>query len=246
MTDDYRLGAVECYDPRQKKTWSFKKACDIVHGIPMRLGNMCGGFPFEFAGRTWADSERLYLCGQFSDIADSRHAEAQQALCSALSGYAAKRFYRNKYRDLIRDDFPEIRLQWMLFVVWTKCLHNADFRQLLTSIPADVTLVEDTTTDHCVTAHIWGCSNPDLLLARREQEATLLPRMAHMTRKEANRRLNIEWNRLDGVGLWRGQNNMGKILMACRDALRTSTEPAIDFALLRSHPVHLFGIPVSF
>ena len=59
------LGQEEVYTANPN-VWSFKRVRDIVNGINLRLSNMAGGFPFEFNGTTWADSERLYLCGQFS------------------------------------------------------------------------------------------------------------------------------------------------------------------------------------
>lgn len=60
------LGQEEVY-PATPNVWSFKKVDDIVNGVNLRLSNMAGGFPFEFNGTTWKDSERLYLCGEYSN-----------------------------------------------------------------------------------------------------------------------------------------------------------------------------------
>lgn len=109
------LGQEEVY-PATPNVWSFKKVDDIVNGVNLRLSNMAGGFPFEFNGTTWKDSERLYLCGEYSNDTE-KHRVIQQELLDAVSGYAAKRFVKAKYRKEVRADFPTFRLQWMLFCV---------------------------------------------------------------------------------------------------------------------------------
>lgn len=38
-----------------------------------------------------------------------------------------------------------------------------------------------------------------------------------------------------------GENNLGKILLICRRALIEGTEPHIDYDLLRSKDIYLFG-----
>lgn len=48
------------------------------------------------------------------------------------------------------------------------------------------------------------------------------------------------------VGVFRGKNVMGKILMACRDALRSGSEPQIDYALLREKRINLLGHLITF
>ena len=66
-----------------------KNAEDIVNGVNLRISNMAGGFPFECNGDIWADSERLYLCGEYSHNTDE-HLSIQKELLSATSGYAAQ------------------------------------------------------------------------------------------------------------------------------------------------------------
>lgn len=84
------LGQKEVYKA-SPTIWSFKKVADIVNNINLRLSNMAGGFPFEFGGHTWKDSERLYLCGEFSAPTDE-HLMVQNALLSAtyMCRYLAK------------------------------------------------------------------------------------------------------------------------------------------------------------
>lgn len=156
------LGREERLVASQLPIWCFKKVTDIVEGIELRLSNMAGGYPFEFAGITWPSSEQLYLCGEFADI------DIQHELLSATSGYAAKRFIKAKYKKAVREDFPTFRLQWMLFVVWQKCLGSEAFRNKLLSIPEGVVLVEETTRDTGGTATVWGCKNKELVAERRK------------------------------------------------------------------------------
>ncbi len=231
------LGQEEVYRATSD-VWSFKKVSDIVNNINLRLSNMAGGFPFEFNGNMWKDSERLYLCGEFSNHTDE-HLMVQQALLKAPSGYAAKRFVKAHFHELVRDDFKTFRLQWMLFVVWQKCIGNKDFQKLLLSVPEDAVLVENTTTDRGGTAEIWGCKNMELHNARLNLETVLINRHKGHSKKEMETLINLETNKVNNVGEWRGQNNIGKILMICRDGLANGTEPDIDYELLNKAYIHI-------
>lgn len=205
------LGQDEVYNCKTQRIWAWHKVSDIVEGVELRLSNMAGGFPFEAAGRTWASSEQLYLSGEFTDPS------IQEELAKAKSGYAAKRFIKSKYKKDVRNDYPEFRLQWMLWCVWQKCIGNEAFRRLLTSIPDDVTLVEDTTTDRGGTAEIWGA------------------------KKSATRKgQDIDCHEFIG------QNNIGKILMICRRCLINGTEPEIDYTLLNSSRITIFNQVLTF
>lgn len=73
--EDIILGQIETYKA-SSMVWSFKRVDDIVHGINLKLSNMVGSFPFEYAGRVWRDSERLYLCGEFS-LNTEKHRQIQ-------------------------------------------------------------------------------------------------------------------------------------------------------------------------
>lgn len=244
MIRNISLGQEEVY-PATPNVWSFKKVDDIVNGINLRLSNMAGGFPFEFNGTTWKDSERLYLCGEYS-YKSVEHRVIQQELLDATSGYAAKRFVKAKYRKEVRADFPTFRLQWMLFCVWQKCKANRDFQNLLLSIPDDVTLVENTTTDKWESAVIWGCKNQKLHSKRVNLEKALTKRHQDLSKREMYTLINLETNKINDVGEWRGQNNIGKILMLCRDSIANATEPNIDYELLRNANIHILGKKPTF
>lgn len=64
--------------------------------------------------------------------------------------------------------------------------------------------------------------------------------------KEWRQKLNRERKKLKNIGEWKGQNNMGKILMICRDCLVVGKEPPIDYDLLRQSNIYLFGKLLTF
>lgn len=235
------LGREERLVASELPVWCFKKVTDIVEGIEMRLSNMAGGYPFEFAGVNWASSEQLYLCGEFTEEVIHRE------FLSVTSGYAAKRFIKAKYKKQVREDFPTFRLQWMLFVVWQKCLGNADFRAKLLSIPEGITLVEETTLDTGGTATVWGCKNPELI-AHRKELTDRIKRWngANVTKKALDLKINIETNKVRNIGEFVGQNNIGKILMICRRCLIEGIEPPIDRSHLNSANITIFGNHLTF
>lgn len=242
---DIVLDREEVYDPRQVNVWPFHRVDDIVEGVKLDLCNMTSCYQFECQGIKWRSSEELYLCGEFSDDTEG-HRQIQQELISAKSPYASKRFVKGKHRKQVRGDFAEFRTQWMLWVVWQKCLGNEEFRCKLLSIPDDVILVEETTTDTGGSGLIWGCANRELVKARKEKESQLREKHAHLTQKSLKSLINIEINSIRNVGLFKGQNNIGKILMICRQCLKNGTEPKMDLQLLESKAIHIFGKRFSF
>ncbi len=239
------LDKEEIYDPREQKIWCFKHVDDIVEGTLLNLGNMVSCYHFQVDKIEWRSSEELYLAGEFS-LDSEEHRMVQEALCAAKSPYAAKRFVKGKHRSLVREDFPEFRTQWMLWCVWQKCKGNEDFRKKLLSIPDDVILIEETTTDTGGTAKIWGCSNKELAAARKELKEKLTEENGHLTKKALAHLINVETNAIRNIGLFTGQNNIGKILMICKQCLQDGTEPVIDLPLLRSKHIHLLGKELQF
>ena len=238
------LGREEVYKA-SPRIWSFKYTYDIVNGMNLNLTNMVSAYPFECGGYLWKDSERLYLCGEFSENTE-RHNEIQQRLVKSVSGYAAKRFVKSPNKRLVRSDFASFRLQWMLYVVWQKCKGNADFRKLLMQVPNDVTLVENTTTDKGGSAEIWGCRNVELVDYRSSLATEITKANPTMKKKDLKRLINVETNKVNSIGEWRGQNNIGKILMICRDCIIKGTEPVINYDLLRDAQIHIFGKLLQF
>lgn len=243
------LGRVEKYDATQVRCCSFAKACDVVDGMNIRLTNMAGGHPFDFIGTTWHDSEMLYLCGEFSEDSP-HHQDIQEQIRKQTSGFAAKRFIKNKYKGLIRKDFADFRVQWMLFVVWQKCKNNTEFARLLSQISQDAVIIENTTKQRCKSKEIWGCSNYELTNYRDlvtnqvvEQAKEFNPKIS---KKSLIELVAQETGKINNIGIFTGQNNLGKILMICRECLIYGTEPPIDYTLLDSMRIYILGKRLSF
>ena len=239
------LDRVEAYNPSQVTVWPFKHVDDIVDGVKLDLCNMTSCYPFEVEGVKWRSSEELYLAGEFSNDT-AEHLTIQEELRAAKSPYAAKRFVKGKHRKEVRKDFTEFRTQWMLWCVWQKCKGNIDFRSKLLSIPDDVILVEETTTDTGGSGQIWGCSNRELVEARKALAQSIAEKHSDLTKKNLDFLINVETNAIRNVGIFRGQNNIGKILMICRDCIKRGIEPDIDLELLCSKQIFILGKQLTF
>lgn len=94
------------------------------------------------------------------------------------SGFAAKRFIKKRNSNLIRQDFADFRIQWMLYVIWQKCKGNADFANLLLQLPHDAIIIEDTTKQQGDTREVWGCTNTELAIRRAELKRKLQDRLS--------------------------------------------------------------------
>lgn len=115
---------------------------DTCQGFPIgKLANMAGGFPHSVLGHLWRSTEHLYLCGEWSNDTPE-HRAIQEDVCTATSGYAAKRYKKSKHKRHIRPDFTSFRYDWMLWCVWQKCLASESFNRLLRSVPDGSTIVE--------------------------------------------------------------------------------------------------------
>ncbi len=243
------LGRVERYDATQVHCISFSKASDIVDGINVRFTNMAKGYPFQFRGFTWHDSEMLYLCGEFSENSPL-HQTIQEQICNQTSGFASKLFVKTKYKNFIRQDFADFRIQWMLYVVWQKCKGNADFANLLLQLPHDAIIIEDTTKQHGDTKEVWGCTNTELAIRRAELKKKVTRQAKSdnpkISKAALKRIVNSETCKVNGIGTFVGQNNLGKILMICRDCLIQGVEPPIDYNLLEAKDIHILGKRISF
>ena len=235
----------EVYDPKSQNVWCFKHVDDIVEGIKLDLCNMTSCYPFTVNGFRWRSSEELYLAGEFSNDSMT-HRAIQYELRAAKSPYAAKRFVKGKHRKEVREDFPEFRTQWMLWCVWQKCKGNLDFRRKLLSIPNNVILVEETTTDTGGSGQIWGCSNRELVEARTALAQSITHKHTELNKKNLAFLINVETNAIRNIGTFEGQNNIGKILMICRDCVKRGTEPEIDLNLLRSKRIFILGKRLTF
>ena len=182
----YYLRRKESIDPTEQPTLTFSAPDSICGDFPSgKLSNYASGFPFKLFDYTWESSALIYLLGKWSDL--YKHPEKrniQEDVLTAKIEYGDIHL-KDKYDCFCRPDFVDWQHEWMTFVVWKKCVGNADFRELLLST-GDAMIVEVAENDS-----VWAAQYND-------------------------------------EGLLQGANAMGKILMLCRDALRTGIEPQFE------------------
>ena len=236
----------ETIDASSVETWSFRKAEDERDGVDIDLGNMCITYPFEVGGRLFTNSEALYICGLFSNDT-AKHREIQEKLIAAKSGYDAKKVVRQKYEDSFsRDDWQSFNVEYMKWCVWQKIKGNNDFRQLLLSIPRNAYIIENSTQQKGATALFWGMANKDLEEKRSIIEECAAYKHPTLSKKELTRLQMEERNKVNHIGMWQGVNCMGKILKYLQLCLLDSIEPKINYDLLRSKQIYLFGCLLTF
>lgn len=248
--DFYRT---EVYDCSQYEIWSFRKANDeVVVGdttIENSLGNMCGGFDCCLNGVHFHSSESAYIAGMFSNPTEE-HLSIQRELMDVVSGYGAKKDVRHKYEHLKRADWETFNVEWMKYVVWTKCLENKKFQELLMSVPEDAIIVENTSFQKAKkgkdTSLFWGAKNPKLKAAVQIIEEYIDITAWNKSPKDRERRKNQERNKIRFLGEYTGVNCMGKILKMCQISLLNNTKPKIDYFLLQSKTIYLNGKLIEF
>ena len=123
LFNDIMLGRTEMYDASKLSCWPFCRATDVRDGIPLSLGNLCKGYPFALNGHIFLTSEAAYLCGEFSDSSSKQ--SIQYSLMEEPNAFLAKKVIKRRNLKYVRQDWEEIRLQWMLYVVWQKCIGNS-------------------------------------------------------------------------------------------------------------------------
>ncbi len=235
----------ETIDATKDETWSFRKAEDERDGNKIDLGNMCISYHFDCMGHTFTNSEALYICGLFSNDT-KKHSLIQQKLIEAKSGYDAKKAVRKKYEDDAREDWNTFNVEYMKWAVWQKIKGNEDFRNTLTSIPREAYIIENSTHQTGETALFWGMSNKELEDARSTVEECVGIENPTATSKELERLQMEERNKVNHIGVWEGVNCMGKILKYLQLCLLDGKEPQIDYDLLRSKQIYLFGQLLTF
>lgn len=243
---DIDLFKEDFYDAETMKTWSFCKSEDVRENIENTLGNMCQGFPFTIEGEEWQTSESAYIAGLFSNEGDE-YITIQKELQTETNGYTAKKEIRRRYEGKYkRADWEEFNVQWMLYVVWQKCKTNKRFAELLTSIPKDAIIIENSTAQNGATSGFWGAKN-ELLQSKRDIiEQGVEIQLCNKPKSDITRKKMIERNKVNNIGVWHGINCMGKILKICQLSLLSGTEPSIDYYLLRDRHVFMLGKLLTF
>ncbi len=240
----FDLSCEEVYNASSVDCFAFRRGTDVRKGISLSLGNMVNGFPFILNGILFANSEVAYICGAFSHDTDA-HMNIQRQLVACDNGYLAKKAIRRPNESVKRADWEEFNIQWMLYVVWQKCVGNSDFARLLCSLPSDSVIIEDSTYQNGPTATVWGTRNIELKKRLNAYKKEI--KQLGLTKAEVKRRLDAKrLGELSTVGVFKGKNLMGKILMLCRAALLKGGEPFIDYDLLRSAHIHILGKKLFF
>ena len=144
----------EAIDPKAQTTIQYNNASAVVDPLPGYpqgfpsglLGNQASSknvasiVSFEALGRTWKSSEYLYMLARWSTN-DPANVAIQEDILTASSGYVIKRYKQPKHKRFTRPDFLSWRHEWMLWVVWQKCLASPAFRNLLLAT-GDAVIVE--------------------------------------------------------------------------------------------------------
>ena len=253
-TFDLNFDTIQSHDATQVDCWAFKTSKDTKGGITLDLGNQCSGYPFTMNGHTFHTSESAYLCGQFSDNT-AQCQEIQQRLHRETNGYTAKKYIKNAHKELIRDDWDSFRAEWMMYVIWSKCKDNRAFAEKLMQIPREAVIIENSTTVHEGTDVYWGCINQEIEQAR-DKVAKYVEikynndlRLGKIRKRDINLEEAIQSARdeIQHIGTFsNGRNYMGKILKRCQLALLDGIEPQINYELLRSKQIYLFGELLTF
>lgn len=248
-TFDLNFDTIQSHDTTQVDCWAFKTSKDTKGGITLDLGNQCSGYPFTMNGHTFHTSESAYLCGQFSNNT-AQCQEIQQRLHRETNGYTAKKYIKNAHKELIREDWETFRVEWMLYVIWSKCKDNRAFAEKLMQIPREAVIIENSTTVHEGTNVYWGCINQEIEQARdKVAKYTELKyqndiRLGKIRKKDVDIDAEVQRARdeIQHIGTFsNGRNYMGKILKRCQLALLDGIEPQINYELLRSKQIYLFG-----
>lgn len=237
----------EDYECSTTNVWSYRKGTDIRDGINIKFGNMCNGFPFEILGVPFSNSECAYIAGAYGNN-DPESIRIQREISKMSNGYLCKRIYRNRPENtqFIRKDRNDYNIQWMIYVVWQKCLKNKDFSILMKRIPIDAHTVENTTGMSGHTSDFWGAKNKELIIARKEAEEKVAKNRIFRYKKELGEEKMLAANRINNVGHFTGKNVMGKIIKICSLSLYYNQIPPIDFELLSGKKLYLLGQLMDF
>jgi DNA-binding phage protein/predicted NAD-dependent protein-ADP-ribosyltransferase YbiA (DUF1768 family) len=250
--DDIVFDQFERYDSTKLNCWSFRNHFDTRNGIELNLGNMINDFPFTMLGHNFINSECAYIAGCYTNQGEE-YESIQKELTTFSNGLLAKRKFRksdNVFTRLIRKDWNSFNTAWMLLVVWEKCKHSKEFRDLLLSIPDNATIIENSTKQsNGPTKLVWGCENYELMNLRSQKSLQIEEKLRNegvTIKKTINHSMMIVENSINNIGVWEGRNLMGKILMCCKIALREKSVPPIDYDLLNRSEIYWFGEKLKF
>lgn len=252
--EDIIFGKNEVYDTTQMRVWAFRNRGDYHsdengNKIVLDLGNMVNQ-SLNVNSIQFANSECTYISALYSS-GDERSNQVQVALAKHRNGLFAKKLYRyrvNEYCELKRTDWQDFNVEWMKYVIKCKIESNPQFRQLLLSIPDDVMIVEDVSFQSSTSATrlFWGAENLEMKKVKKDllkKLKKILVEKGIKYRKEYGKYL---YNSIYNTGYYQGVNMMGKILTYMMICLKNGIEPVIDYDLLNSKEIWLFGKKLVF
>lgn len=241
------LSQNETYNCTNLNVWSYRKAGDIREGVNIRFGNMVNGFPLTVGGVRFNHSEAAYISGLFAGN-NTESIRIQGMLSEDRNGLWCKKTYRNllQYSQFGRKDFYSYNVQWMMYVLWLKSSQNELFADLLRSLPIDCHVVENTSYHKGETATFWGAKNPALESERKIKIVEVKKNGVFRTKKDlAEAQMTIS-NSINDIGVFIGQNVMGKIIKIMSLSLLYGQEPRIDYNLLENKELYMLGRRINF
>lgn len=250
IEDDLRMDKDSEIDSTKELCYSFRKKGDLRGKKLLNFSNMLKGYPFEFLGHQFQDSECAYISGCYTSKSYDCLRIQTELSAYDKGGYNAKAEYRkanvneSKNTPHIRSDWNSFNFQWMLMVLFFKTKNNLEFRNMLMDIPLNAHIIEDTSYHKGDTAEIWGCKNKDLTKLRKSKRGSLRTRLHEkgvFKLKTLSHAEQIIDNRINNVGTWIGQNATGKALKLCQIAIKKKELPPIDFDLLNRSNIYWFG-----
>lgn len=207
---------------------AFSKGNFKYRGENIGFGNM-KNFPIEFFSEKFPSIEHVYIaCAYGKNTKEC--IEIQRQIQSQNNALLVKRKFRHNSLEekFARKDFhPGVwKLHLMLYLVYHKCLQHKEFAQNLLHTQNSI-IIEDQSRHIKVKQGDWGAKNEE---AKQEYYNLL------KSGQSQNLAAINSWKK----GVWRGKNYQGKILMACRQALKNNTLPPIDKERLNQAEIYLF------
>ena len=248
LLSDFKFRENEEYDTSQIECWSFNSGGDKRDDISLKLGNMVNGFGVCILGIQFPNSEVPYQLAIFDESPDALEVQ-RKALNDVLinNGLKFKRkyIYSKKYEHVRRDlEFENGKqmwcYEWMKYVVWEKCKQNKEFQTILLSIPRNAIIIEQAQKKDKL---MWGCWNEELKRTRDIMKKTAM--IENCVKRSSKKVMEAEY-RVNNVGVWVGQNAMGKILTMCKICLYDEVELPIDVELLNDAKINWFGKQLVF
>lgn len=239
----FKFRIIEEYDTSTIECWSFNSGGDKRDEINLKLGNMVNGFGVCILGIRFPNSEVPYQLAIFGESPDALKVQ-RKALNDVLinNGLRFKRkyIYSKKYEHVRRDmEFENGKqmwcYEWMKYVVWEKCKQNKEFQNILLSIPRNAIIIEQAQKKNEL---MWGCWNEELKRTRDIMRKTAM--IENCVKRSSKKVMEAEY-RVNNVGIWVGQNAMGKILTMCKICLYDEVELPIDVKLLNDAKINWFG-----